>query len=124
MNVKILNFCLVITSFLGYLEWGKDQSTFLIEAEYEIFTPLFVDPLSVMHPFILIPMAGQLVLIFTLFQKKPSRILTFLGMACIAILLLFMLIIGILGPNFKVLASTLPFLITGILVMRERKSYG
>lgn len=70
-----------------------------------------------MHPFVLLPVIGQLILIVTLFQKTPSRRLTYLGLGCLSLLLVFIAFIGIIGANLKILASTLPFIITGILVV-------
>ena len=114
---KALNIGLMLTSLTGYLEWGKGNHLFLFQAQMQILSKLFSDPLSVIHPFILLPLAGQLILLFTLFQKKPSRLLTFAGMACLSLLLVFMFVIGLLSINLKILVSTLPFMITGILVI-------
>lgn len=118
----LLNLLLVITSLLGYLEWGKDESIFLLEGEILIISKLFTDFTSVIHPFILLPMAGQILLIVTLFQKSPSRLLTYLGLGSIGILLFFMFLIGLLSLNYKILFSTIPFLVTGFFViMKNRK---
>ena len=91
---------------------------FLFRGEAEIVAKLFKDPMSVVHPFILLPLIGQILLVFTLFQRKPGKVLTFLGFGCLSLLLLFMFVIGILGLNFKTIVSTIPFLITGFLVIR------
>lgn len=117
MKSKILNISLVFTSLAGYLEWGKDNHLFLIQAEMEIISKLISDPLSVVHPFILLPFAGQLILLITLFQKKPGKLLTFAGLGCIGLLLAFMFVIGLISLNIKILASTIPFVCTGILVI-------
>lgn len=118
----LLNLLLVITSLLGYLEWGKDESIFLLEGEILIISKLFTDFTSVIHPFILLPMAGQILLIVTLFQKSPSRLLTYLGLGSIGILLFIMFLIGLLSLNYKILFSTIPFLVTGFFViMKNRK---
>ena len=114
---KVLNLLLVLTSLVGYLEWGKDNSAFLFQTEYEIITKLFTDPASVMHPFIVLPLVGQLLLLITLFQKEPGKILTCIGMGCIVLLLGLMFIIGIIGPDIKILLSTVPFILTSIIVV-------
>lgn len=119
---RLLNLMLVLTSLLGYLEWGVDNSTFLFQAEYEIIAKLFTEPASVMHPFVVLPLAGQLLLLITVFQKEPGKRLTFIGMGCIGLLLGLMFIIGIIGPDIKILLSTLPFIATAtIVVLRFRK---
>ena len=116
-KTKALIIALIITPLIGYLEWGTDMSMFLIEGEIEVIGKLFTDPGSVMHPLTLLPLAGQVILLISLFQKRPNRKLIFLGMTFIAILLFFIFIISLLGQNFKILASTLPFLICAVLTV-------
>ena len=119
MKKKLLNSLLIITSLFGYLEWGGGNKIFLFQAEQEIFVKLFQDPLSVAHPFTLLPLFGQLILLFTLFQRSPGRILTLMGLGCLSILLSFMFLIGLISFNFKILVSTVPFLVVGILTIME-----
>ena len=118
MKQKLLNFGLIITSLFGYLEWGQDNTAFLFQAEWDVMKKLFEDPVNIIHPFTLIPMFGQAVLISTLLQKKPSRILTYLGIACLGLLMLMVAFIGILETNFKMIGSALPFVICSILAIR------
>ena len=106
---------------MGYLEWGKDHKSFLFQAEVEILSKLLTAPTSAIHPFTMLPLMGQLVLLFTLFQKIPSKTLTFIGISAIGILLCFMFVIGIISLNFKILLSTLPFLIAGFLTIGHHK---
>ena len=122
---KLLNLLLVLTSLFGYLEWGVDNSTFLFQAEYDILTKLITDPNSVMHPFVVLPLLGQLLLLITLFQKEPGKRLTYVGIGCIGLLLGLMFIIGIIGPDIKILLSTVPFIVTATIVVlnfRKKKS--
>ncbi len=119
MKSKIINGLLILTSLVGYLEWGAGNSAFLFQAEYEVLRKLFTDPLSAVHPFTLIPLLGQVMLLATMFQKKPSRWLTIIGIVCLSLLLLLMFLIGIISFNFKILLSTVPFIITAILSIKE-----
>lgn len=119
MKAKLINLLLIFTSLIGYLEWGTSNHLFLFEAEGEIVEKLFTDPMSVLHPFILMPLAGQLLLCFTLFQRKPSKVLTYIAIGFIGLLLAFMCIIGIMSKNIKVFASTLPFLVTAFIAIRN-----
>lgn len=114
---KILNGLAILTSLFGYLEWGGGNSMFLFRAEWEVIRRLVTDPLSAAHPFTLIPLLGQVLLIVTLFQKAPSRWLTYIGLACIGLLLLLMTFIGIIDFNYKILLSTVPFIVTAILAI-------
>lgn len=113
MKQKILNGLAVLTLLFGYLEWGGGNAVFLFQAEWEVLRKLFSDPVSAAHPFTLIPLMGQVLLLITLFQREPSRWLTYIGLASLGLLLLMMVLVGVLGSNFKILLSTLPFLVTG-----------
>lgn len=125
MKEKILNTLLIIFSLFGYLEWGGGNKTYLYQGEYEVLSKLFTNAESLVHPFTIIPIIGQILLLITLFQKKPNKALTYSGIACLGLLLGFMFFIGILGLNFKILISTVPFLVTAIYtIMYYRKNKG
>lgn len=121
MKSKILNFLLIIFSLFGYLEWSGNNHLFLFEAEIEIFSKLFTRPISVLHPFIVLPIAAQFILLFTLFQKKPSKKLTYISIFCLGILLGFMLFIGIISLNYKIALSTIPFIVVSIVTMLHHR---
>lgn len=121
MKGKILNFLLVITSMFGYLEWGKDNHSFLFQTEAEIASKLFSDPGSALHPFVVLPLIGQLLLFVTLFQSKPSKRLTFIGMAGLALLLVFIFAIGLMSFNLKMALSALPFIVVAVLTIKHHK---
>jgi len=111
MKFKVYNALLILTSFFGYLEWGPNQKRFLGSLEWEIITKLFQDPMSVLHPLTILPFLGQIVLVYTLFQKKQSVYLTSIGMSGIGILILLLFFIGCIGMHWKILLSTIPFFI-------------
>ena len=119
MKSRIINLCIILASLVGYLEWGKDNKMFLFQGEVEIIIKLFKDTASVIHPLTLLPLLGQIILVFTLFQKKLNRLLSLIGLGCLSVLLVFMFLIGILALNFKILVSTIPFLLTGLWAMRH-----
>jgi len=106
-------------SMLGYLEWGQDNSMFLFQGEVEILRRRFSDPLSVAHPLVLLPMAGQLILLMTLIPGVPRRLPTYLGIACLGLLLGFICFIGVISLNAKIFGSTLPFLFTAVYAIRH-----
>jgi hypothetical protein len=55
--------------------------------------------------------------------KMKSKILTFISIIGLGLLLGFMFIIGIISLNFKVIISTIPFLVLAILtIINVRKS--
>ena len=109
MKSRLFNFLLLVTSLLGYLEWSGNNHTFLFQAEIEILSKLFTNPSAVFHPFTIIPLLGQSILLVTFFQKTPNKTLTFLGIGAIGILIAFMFVIGMLALNYKIIISTIPF---------------
>ncbi len=119
MKFKILNCCLIITSLFGYLEWGKDQHMFLFQMEFDVFKKLFTDPVSVIHPLIILPLVGQILLLLTLFQIQPSKLLTLIGLCCLSLLLFFILFIGFLKMDYKMIFCALPFFIIAVISFRE-----
>jgi len=115
---RILNICLLLSSLVGYLAWGSGQHGFLIQMEYELIAKGRHDPGSFLHPFILLPLLGQILILYTIFQKTPGRIATLTGLACLSLIMLMILLVGILAMNIKIVASALPFIFTGIFVLR------
>jgi hypothetical protein len=119
MKSKLLNLLLIVTSLFGYLEWGGGNHSFLFQAEYEVVSKLFTDPASVLHPFTVLPIIGQVLLLITLFQRQPNKILTYVGIAGLAILLSFIFLVGALSLNFKIILTALPFLVIAIITIRH-----
>lgn len=115
---KLLNAGLLLTSLLGYLAWGKDQHAFLFQAEAEVLAKAAADPLAVAHPFVVLPLLGQLLLAITFFQKEPSRWLTYLGMGCIGVIMAMLLLIGVISFNAAIGGSTVPFLLVSFWVVK------
>lgn len=124
MKHKILNVLLVLTSLLGYLEWGGGNSMFLFQAEAQILSKIFTDPQSVLHPLTVLPMVGQLLLVITLFQKDPNKRLTYIAIGGLGLLLGFMFIIGWMSLNYKVIGSAVPFLVVAVWTIANRNHGG
>ena len=117
MKSKILNFLLIIFSLIGYLEWSVNNHTFLFEAEIEILSKLFVNPKSVIHPFIILPIISQFLLLVTLFQKSASKKLTYISIFGLGLLVYFLLFVGLISLNYKIVISTIPFVLLSILTI-------
>jgi hypothetical protein len=115
---KILNILLIFTSLIGYLEWGGGHQAFLFQAEAEVVTKIFSDPASILHPLTILPMFGQVLLFITLFQRVPGKLLTYTGIVCLGLLLSFMFVIGLISLNFKIILSTIPFLVVAAITIR------
>lgn len=119
MKSKILNLGLILTSLAGYMEWGGGNRMSLFQVETEILQKIFTDFSSIAHPLVLLPLIGQTFLIFTLFQKTPSKVFTFLGVAGVGSLLATMLGVGIIISNLNMIISTLPFFLTSWITLQQ-----
>jgi hypothetical protein len=124
MKSKLINCGILLTSLFGYLEWGGDQAMFLFQVEREVLVKLFINPLAVIHPFVVIPLAGQMILFLTLFQKQPDRRLSLAGVSGIGFFMLFILFIGIISMNFKICLSVMPFLIIALMLIFQTVKKG
>lgn len=122
MNHKIIGILLILFSGIGYLEWGNQQSTFLFQAEIELFKKIFTDPISVMHPLTILPILGQILILFAIIKSPFSKKTMFIGIGFLSILLGFMLVIGCISGNPKIIISTLPFIgLSGFLIWKRGK---
>lgn len=111
---RLLNILLLLSSLFGYMEWGKDQHLFLFQAETEILKKAFENPASVIHPFIIIPFLGQIMLLISILQKTPSRLLTYAAVIALGCILLLLLFIGVISSNTGMIAAAIPFVIISI----------
>ncbi|MEY4835661.1 MAG: hypothetical protein RI980_1776 [Bacteroidota bacterium] len=123
MKSKILNFLLILFSLFGYLEWSGNQHIFLLEAEIEIFSKLFINPKSVIHPFIILPIIAQFLLLFTLSQKTPSKKLTYISIFGLGLLIYFLFFVGLISLNYKIALSTIPFIVVSIVSMLHHRKF-
>lgn len=114
MKFKLINILLIVSSLIGYLEWGNHNHVFLAEAEIDIIQKLFTNPQAALHPLTVLPLIGQIILLITVFQKKPSKLFSLIGIYSLGILLAFMFIVGIMSLNFKIILSTIPFITIAI----------
>ena len=114
-QVRSLGAALVLTSGMAYLRWGGgSQSAFLFEMEGTVLEKLTTDPLSVLHPFVILPMSGQLLLIGNTLLPRPRPGILLAGLALLGSLLSFVLLAGILGKDPAVAGSCIPFLSVAI----------
>jgi hypothetical protein len=118
---RIFNICLLLAFLPGYLEWGKDRHAFIFQMETEIFIKGSNDLKSILHPLILLPFTGQLLILITIFQKRVSRILSLVGLACLSLLMLLLMVIGLLTLNVQVIVSTIPFIASAVFVIKYNR---
>lgn len=118
-KLRLLHLLLLLSSLMGYLAWGGDNSAFLVEVEITVFKNLFSNPFSVAHPLIVIPILGQLLLLWSVGSKRNSKLRTFVGIGCIALLFLLIFVVGIVSKNLWISASTLPFFVLSVITIRH-----
>ncbi len=122
-KAKWYNLMLILTSLIVYLEWGKDSKMFLWQMELDIVLKSIKNPLTLLHPLVLMPLIGQLALLLTLFQTNPSKKLTYVGVLGLGLLILFIFFIGLIGFKWKIMLYSLPFLILAIVrIIQLRKN--
>ena len=121
--MKKLIAALLIFSLIPYLEWGNENHAFLLEIEIELWKKGLENPYEIFHPLILLPFAGQLILIFTLFKKEPKIRMIQFGAMLVALLVFFIFLSGVLSKNLKMIPFSLPYLVFCVLVfLRGRQN--
>ena len=108
---RLLNFLLLISFVFVYLEWGQNSSVFVFEAEFDILFSGSGKWKSFVHPLILAPFLGQVLLLITLFQKYPNRKLSTIGILLMGLLVFFVFAIGFLSKNVKIILFALPYVL-------------
>ncbi|MCD6658779.1 MAG: hypothetical protein LT105_01330 [Lentimicrobium sp.] len=119
MKNRLLIVLLLITSLFVYLEWGGDNSSFLFKLEFDVLGKLISNPVSVLHPFVILPLLGQMLLLIALFFNSPGKWLLFAGIVFLSLLPAVILLVGLLSVNIKILLSLLPYLVVLILVVKR-----
>ncbi len=103
-QTRIYSLLLFLTFFGFYFEWA-DRSAFLFQMQYELIFK--DDKTSLLHPLIIGPAIGQLLLLFSLW--KPDRRLVLCGLLLLGLLALMVFITGIFSGNWKIILSVVPF---------------
>lgn len=120
MNIKIIKAFLLISFFFCYLEWGNNQSAFIFEVVFTLFTEKF-SLSNFSHPIILIGLISVIVLVISLFttiNQKLEKLIIIL----LTILVVFFLFIGTISLRYKIILSTLPFLfLTNLYFIKNKK---
>ena len=110
---KLAIFCLFASFLFCYLEWA-DQSAFVYEVAYLLLFEKSEKASAFTHPLVLFPFLGQLLVLISLFLPKPKKWMVFTGIAMMGLLVLMLLVVGILGKNWKIALATVPFLVSSV----------
>lgn len=117
-KLNLLIVATILSSLIGYLEWGGGNSAFMFEGEAEVIRQFISNPVNAIHPFTVLPLLGQLLLLLVLVWKKYEKWLLYFGILGIGTLYSFILLIGVLSLNWKVFISIIPFFFFAIWTLR------
>jgi len=114
-TLRLVNIGLLLAFSICYLEWGGGNSSFIFQAEYELFKKTDNLLSSLTHPLILAGLAGQILLLYSIFSKKPKKMLNTIGILILSPVVLLAFLAGALSLNFKMIAASLPFIILAVV---------
>ncbi|HEX5111791.1 MAG TPA: hypothetical protein VFV79_03025 [Saprospiraceae bacterium] len=116
---KFLPLLILLSSLIGYLEWGGGNSGYLFSLEYDLIRK-GMSSSELMHPFILLPLVGQIVLLISMFYPKRALVIT--GILLLSVIMLMILLVGFLSMNVKIIFSAIPFLVLSVYyIISSRK---
>jgi hypothetical protein len=107
---------IVVLFFCGYLEWGRDRGKFLFQLPAELLQTETRD--AGLHPLVLGPVIGLLLLLVAAIRPRMPRLLVLLGLTTPIIVSGLILIGGIQGRKPVMVVSVLPFFIALVLLLR------
>ena len=122
---KLAIFCLFASFLFCYLEWA-DQSAFVYEVAYMLLFEKSEKASAFSHPLVLLPFLGQLLVLISLFMPKPKKWMVITGMAMMGLLVVMLLLVSLLGRNWKIFLATMPFLVSAVWCVKgfRRKREG
>jgi hypothetical protein len=119
MQQRILPIAIFLAFLFCYLEWAGGNSGFIFQLEYDAFSR-GMDKSSFMHPLIILPLVGQIMLFISIILLKRKAILV--GILLLSVLVVVIFLVGLLAFNLKIILSALPFLVLSALyISRYRK---
>jgi len=116
---KFLPLLILLSSLFGYFEWGGGNSGYLGSLEYDLIRK-GMSSSELFHPFILLPLCGQILLLVSLFY--PKRALVIAGILLLSVIMLMILLVGILSLNFKIILSALPFIVLSVFYIIKSRN--
>lgn len=115
----LLHTGLLLSFLLCYMEWGGGHSAFIGGAEYEVLNRKAGDPGSLAHPVILAGLAGQVLTLLSAFLRRPPRLLLWTAVLLPGLVVLLILLAGLLTANWKMILSTVPYLVIAFVLLRR-----
>lgn len=120
---KWLNLFMLLGFSFCYLEWGKDQSIFAGQLLFDLLLGRQLSWETLTHPVILSGLTGQACLLYAILVKRPVRWINLVAVILLSLLVLFLLFIGILAANPRMILSDIPFLVAAGLFFSRLRSW-
>jgi len=118
---RLLGFGLLLAFSLCYMEWGPDQSAFVFEAQYQIFTGPAGGIDTFTHPIVVGALIGQVLLLVYALKSMPRPLIAWVGVVILSPVVLLILIGNMLSGNMRPVVSVLPFMaLTAVLWRKGR----
>lgn len=120
-KINWLPLSIFATFQLCYLEWAGNNSMFVAEIQYTIFTNYknYFD--NFLHPIILLGLIAQSVIVVSIFIDKFYKKWFTWALTTLTLLVIFLFIIGLLSTNLKIIFSSIPFLILAFWYFYQKK---
>ena len=99
----------IFSPLFCYLAWGGGNSMFVYQVFYTIFFEKTNTLNTLAHPVVALPLIGQILLLWSFFQKEPHKKWIFTGLILIGLLVVLISVGGIMGRNWTIIVSTLPY---------------
>ncbi|HRX28335.1 MAG TPA: hypothetical protein P5235_03055 [Saprospiraceae bacterium] len=122
LSTHLIIVLVFLSSLVGYLHWGSGNEALIGKLEMEMFGKFISEPSSLFHPFIILPLLGQLLLLYSLFTKSKNRKVLIISIICIGLLYFMILVVGIMSKSVLQMASTLPFFLSSALLVYKVRS--
>jgi|GEM_PF-550667 len=123
INERKLLILLCLLSFcFCYFEWGGGHSGLLIGIEYSLLIEGAGKGNFMTHPFVLMPLMGQILLLTALLFRRFSGWLSFAGLVLCSTLAGLLLLGGIISGKLVATGSTIPFWVFAILLIRRLRA--
>ncbi len=106
-RVKIVT--LLVASLLPYLKWGGGHTAFLGQIEYQLLFDQGLQWDALLHPMVMLPLAGQVLLLATLAQRLPNWWLATVALLPVTLLISLVAIGAVLTRNIESMVSVMPF---------------
>ena len=99
---------------------GQHNHSFCFRLKFLCFK-YFKNPIATLHPLTIIPLIGQILLLIMFFKKLIQQCF-YTSLGCLGILIGFYPLVGIFSLNFKIIGSTIPFIICSIWSIKQKNT--